>query len=211
MKSASRLKPRDNEWLEGTQQFYGRNADAYARATMALSMEDWIRRFSEMLPPCATVGDLGCGGGRDLKEFRRRGFSAIGMDRSEPMVRIAKANSAAPVLLGDLRALPFSSRSFDGLWISASLPHLRRLDIGISLNEAHRTLRRPGILFASVKVGRGQRRDPDGRWFTYFSKRQFSEIVRSAGFAIENLQIATTSGPRTQTAQEWINCIATAI
>ncbi|MCB9497821.1 MAG: class I SAM-dependent methyltransferase [Fibrobacteria bacterium] len=60
--------------------------------------------------PRGRVLDAGCGAGRHLEAFRRRGIPAIGIDQSGHL--LTRASSHGAVVRGDLRTLPFPSRSF---------------------------------------------------------------------------------------------------
>jgi len=62
----------------------------------------------------ARVLDLACGGGRHLIELSRRGYRAVGLDLSIPMLRTALLTAPkADLVRGDMRAIPFASRTFD--------------------------------------------------------------------------------------------------
>ncbi len=59
------------------------------------------------------VLDLACGAGRHMREFGRRGITAVGLDLSSTLLREGKA--ADPNLMlaqGDMRYLPFADGSF---------------------------------------------------------------------------------------------------
>src|SRR3954468_16659670 len=62
------------------------------------------------------VLELGCGTGRLTIPIARTGVRIVGIDRSEPMLargrrRINRAPTAAPLVRGDIRHLPFRSRA----------------------------------------------------------------------------------------------------
>jgi SAM-dependent methyltransferase len=62
--------------------------------------------------PDARVLDLACGAGRHLREFRRNGVRAIGLDLSHFLLLRAAA-SGAPLVRGDMRALPIGTATCD--------------------------------------------------------------------------------------------------
>jgi SAM-dependent methyltransferase len=162
--------------------FYQRHAADYAAATLNAPMERFVRQFGQQLLPGARIADLGCGGGRDLRLLRDCGLDAIGLDLSEALAVIARQYSGASVAVGDIRLLPFGANVFDGAWASASLLHLRRADITIALAEIFRSMRAGAIFFSSVKSGKGEARDADGRWFTYYDEQEWTTLVIKAGF-----------------------------
>lgn len=110
----------------------------------------------ELIPPGASVLDLGCGSGRLLAELRRRGHErVVGVEVAQPKI-IAAAARGLDVIDYDLnRGLPaFADHQFDVVVLSATLQsvdelvHLmremlrvgRRVIIGFA-NFAHKTLR----------------------------------------------------------------------
>ncbi|MDQ3389696.1 MAG: class I SAM-dependent methyltransferase [Gemmatimonadota bacterium] len=54
--------------------------------------------------------DLACGAGRHLADMRARGVQAFGLDLSEALLRLARAEGL-PVVKGDMRELPFADGS----------------------------------------------------------------------------------------------------
>lgn len=193
-----------------TKRFYETSATGYAEATLRLSMKESIDSFVTRLNPGDSVVDLGCGAGRDLKAFADRGFMPVGLDVSENLAKIAHEYSAQPVVVGDLRKLPFASNSFSAGWASASLLHLSRDDAGLALGEIRRVLTAGGILFSSVKHGQGERADAQGRWFSYYGSVEWQCLLEAHGFAVIELhtsvqQVGTVS---VHESARWLNTIS---
>ncbi|MBE7417365.1 MAG: class I SAM-dependent methyltransferase [Ideonella sp.] len=192
-----------------TRRFYEINATTYAEATWRLSMDELLSNFTARLPSGATVVDLGCGAGRDLKSLADRGFFAVGLDVAAPLAHIARHRSDCPVVIGDLRHLPLASERFDGAWASASLLHLGREDIGQALAEICRILKPDGLLFASMKAGRGERADERGRWFSYYGVDEWRSLLEDAGLAPILLESSVQStGTPAPVPTAWITSIA---
>lgn len=62
------------------------------------------------------VLDLCCGGGRHLASLAARGITSIGLDYSLDLLALARGRaSGAPLIRGDMRALPFRAASFDAV------------------------------------------------------------------------------------------------
>ncbi|WP_348771525.1 DNA phosphorothioation-associated putative methyltransferase [Azospirillum sp. SYSU D00513] len=190
-----------------TRAFYERRAVAYAAATLKLSMDHWLRRFATRLPAGAAVIDLGCGAGRDLACLAELGMQPVGLDRSARLTAIAAGHARTPVIVGDIRALPFPDQSFAGAWASASLLHLNRAEIEPTLAEARRVLRLGGVLFVSMKQGRGESRSGDGRWFTYVEPDEFGSALTAAGFIIVDAGTETPEAALTGD-RPWISYLA---
>ena len=105
--------------------------------------------------PGARVLELGCGTGRLLVPLARAGARMVGLDRSEPMIGVARARirrlprvRRPPILRGDIRALPFKRATFGT--VMAPYGMLQSLlgddDVRATLAEAGRVLVRGGVL-----------------------------------------------------------------
>lgn len=203
LKDAAERRDRD----ESTKRFYETRAADYAESTLRLSMDESIEPFAARLVAGDRLIDLGCGAGRDLKAFADRGFVPIGLDVSFGLAKIAGEYSAQPVVVGDLRQLPFASNSFSAGWASASLLHLNRDDVGLALGEIRRVLKPGGLLFSSVKHGRGERADAQGRWFCYYEPVEWQRLLESFGFSPlalhESVQLVGTV--TTQESSQWVS------
>ncbi|TIN22890.1 class I SAM-dependent methyltransferase [Mesorhizobium sp.] len=189
-----------------TTQYYSRNASRYAVDTAKRSMAAAIDRFSALLRPGASVVDIGCGAGRDLKAFRQRGFNVVGLDVSAELASIAAEYSGCPVVIADMREMPFASASFDAAWAAASLLHVFHGHIPAALAEIGRVLKPGGHFFSSVKQGEGQRREADGRLFTYFAPAEWIAVQERSGFSITE-STGTGHDPETP-GNQWFNSIA---
>ncbi len=68
-------------------------------------------------PPQGRSLDLACGEGRHLREFRRAGVDAVGLDLSFPLLRLARHSETPPFLLvrADMRRLPFHDAAFSAV------------------------------------------------------------------------------------------------
>ena len=73
--------------------YYEENAQKFAEATMAADMAELLSEFCGHLPDGAHVLDAGCGPGRDILEFQRRGYSVEAFDNSKSMVAMARSQT----------------------------------------------------------------------------------------------------------------------
>ena len=71
----------------------------------AFEPSPWIRRWSHLLRPDASVLDVACGYGRHMQWFAGRGHTVLGLDRSAEALQSASAFGA--VLACDLEAAPW--------------------------------------------------------------------------------------------------------
>jgi SAM-dependent methyltransferase len=117
-----------------------------------------VRFLEDVLPPSGSLLDMGCGTGRHLEHFARRGWSVTGVDLSEPMLREARRKLSAGGLEGelcraDLLDLSFlEAGSFDAAICMFSTlgmiqsPQMR----GRAVRQAARCLRPGGVFAAHV-------------------------------------------------------------
>jgi SAM-dependent methyltransferase len=100
------------------------------------------------------VLDCGCGMGFYLMVMGRlRDLRLTGVDSDPARLRLAREHGVSATLLtGDARALPFAKDSFDRVLMSEMLEHVPD-DLAV-VREAHRVLRRGGILAISVPHAR---------------------------------------------------------
>jgi demethylmenaquinone methyltransferase / 2-methoxy-6-polyprenyl-1,4-benzoquinol methylase len=123
--------------------------------------ERWRRRAIALLGPSphARILDLCCGTG-DLVFGLLRGeptLEVTGIDFCPPMLERARARAAkearghSEFLEGDVMAMPFDDRSFDGATMGFSLRNV--VDVDATLREILRVLR-PGAKFVNLDVSK---------------------------------------------------------
>ncbi len=111
----------------------------------------WKHALSDLGAPAL---ELGCGTGRLIVPLARAGVTMVGIDRSEAMLSRARErrgrlrrDTRPPLVCGDIRALPFPSKSFGA--VLAPYGMLQSLvadrDLDAALGEAARVLRRGGL------------------------------------------------------------------
>ena len=189
-----------------TRRFYRAHADEYARRTLAADVSHLYPPFLRLLKPGAEILDIGCGAGRDILAFRKRGFNAWGMDASPELARLAHQLTGARVDTGKIEELDLGA-TVDGIWACASLLHLARRKLPLALDRIAATLGAGGIFFASMQEGAGDSVDPDGRFFALYDQSQFSELVASAGFELLAAWTTSDSLPGRE-GPEWINLLS---
>lgn len=118
--------------------------------------------FAELLDEhgCREILDLGCGNGRFLVHFARRGFRVTGLDGAPTALRLARDWLTSESLGGDLlRAdtrvrLPFENDAFDAL-LSTQVIHHAPLQLVLgAIGEISRVVKPGGLALVSVPVYR---------------------------------------------------------
>ena len=133
-------------------------------------------------PPCAVL-DLGCGPGRDLATFQRRGYEVIGLDGAESFVRMARQHSGCEVWHQDLLALDLPAAGFDGVFANAVLFHVPSQELARVLQQLRRTLRPDGVLFCSNPHGPDTEHWQGRRYGCYLSWPTWRTYLEAAGFS----------------------------
>lgn len=106
--------------------------------------------------------DLGCGSGRHVVYFARKGFSVTGLDNSQVGIEIARQWLAEEGLSADLRLqnmeeeLPYEDAFFDAVISVQAIHHARVVTIRKIVSEIWRVLRQGGFLFITVPTLRNQ-------------------------------------------------------
>jgi ubiquinone/menaquinone biosynthesis C-methylase UbiE len=128
----------------------------------------------------------------DTERFSKSGYVVTAIDLSERFVRLTKDRvPGAIVRKMDMRSLDFPDASFDGLWASFSLLHIRAEDIERTLSGFKSVLRPDGLFFAALH--RGPKTDwvktriSGMTWDTYVQEwvqAEIEEVIRSSGFTI---------------------------
>lgn len=158
----------------------------------------WIKEFDffKKIIPGKKVVDIGCGAGRDAAVFVKNKFNYLGIDGSSGMIRIASERvKRGKFQVMDYYHLTLPKKSFDGFWSAASLLHIPKNGINKVLKSLKLLLRDDGIGFISVKekteidhgIIKDKRYEGLGRYFSFYSKNEFSNILEKAGFKIDKV------------------------
>ena len=201
---------------KSTQNNYNLAVDWHTQKSLSYNWHNQIEKFAKTLHG-KIVLDAGCGGGRDIPAFLKKGYQVEGIDfSSETIKRCREQFPEAKFFDGDIRKMDLPDKKYDGLWASASILNLKKADVPKALSEFKRVLKKGGTLYISVKEGSGQKMIPDQagkRLFSFFSENELAELVIKTGFKIlykEVITDATLTGKLvTPPSPNWICVYAT--
>jgi SAM-dependent methyltransferase len=118
------------------------------------SLEPDRKRFLNALPPGATILDCGCGPGQDAELFSSLGYAVTGIDLTADFVQMARTRvSGARFFEMDMRNISLAPESFDAVWASYSLLHIRRDDLAKVLAGMMRVARDNAIVMIALHRG----------------------------------------------------------
>lgn len=193
-------QPADRRTIE----YYERNGDSFASATLNASMADALGVFLNYVSRGGVVLDWGCGTGRDSRTILDSGRSVVAADASAKMCGLAE--SVAGIQLRCEGFLDLSDTSaFDGIWACASLLHLPKADLPEAFARARRALLEGGVIYASFKLGsfEGYR---NGRWFTDLTEEEVPRVI-GKGWDVLDVWISCDVRPGKK-SEAWLNLIA---
>lgn len=183
---------------------YNDNAESFWAGTrehdVRQNIDALLRHLPNSEPLC--ILDLGCGPGRDLKAFRERGHTAIGLDGAERFVTMARAHSGCEVWQQDLLALDLPVARFDGVFANAVLFHVPGAALPQVLRALYVTLKPGGVLFSSNPRGQGQEGWQGRRYGVYHDLAAWRQHLTVASFAELEHYYRPAGLPREQ--QPWL-------
>jgi len=206
---------------------YDRTSIAYDGRWGNYYLLDELNGFLSHVKDGSRILDAGCGHGRDLVFFGRKGFIPTGIDLSDAMLqtcrkKISISAVSAYLLAADMRILPFTSGSFSGVWCCGSFVHIPPDQHLATLRGFRVVLRREGVLWISIRnlyfplehrkvqlFGRGlpYRRqkyggyiDSKGRYIVCVDRGYLQRLLRTAKFKVI----------RINEDNEWLNAMSIA-
>ena len=195
---------------------YKDTAIAYIKNSFSFMLGQHMKIFYKYCKQGGLVLDLACGPGASAKILTEAKYKVIGVDLCSVFLEEAKKRvPKAKFLDMDIRKLEFPDNKFDAVFARGSHVHLQRKEVLPSLREAHRVLKKGGLFYFAVKLGKDE--DNDGwftdarydnvkKWFLYFSNGEIKKLVVKAGFEVKEELIAMHEIKHD--THEWINIYA---
>ncbi|UPW01154.1 class I SAM-dependent methyltransferase [Halorussus gelatinilyticus] len=152
-----------------------------------------LTEFLDALPERPRVLDAGCGQGTPVLERLAAVGDPVGLDFSRQQLRLARETvPGAPLVRGDMTALPFESDAFDAVTAFHSLIHVPSDDHETVLAEFARVLRPGGRVLLTEGCEEWSGENPD--WLDSGVEMQWDiagiettkKQLERAGFAVED-------------------------
>ena len=184
--------------------YYDDHAEEFWRGTKDHDVSQNIEALLRYIeaPPPFTILDLGCGPGRDLKDFTRRGHIAIGLEGSQRLAEMARAYSGCEVLEQDFLKLDLPNERFDGIFANAALFHVPSAELPRVLGELRAALKPRGVLFSSNPRGDNEEGWQGERYCAFHDLESWRRYMTGAGFIELEHYYRPTGVPRDQ--QPWL-------
>ena len=191
--------------MANTDDFYKSNAQAYCDETIAFDMGELYQPFLKHLSYGAHILDLGCGSGRDSKEFLAQGYSVTAVDGSAEVAACATKILGKRVGVITFQELSYRD-SFDGVWACASLLHCPRQQIQSVMNRINLALTPGGVAYLSFKWGDDETVDDRGRYFNNYTLNSLQALIDTVtGFSVINIWSETKFLRGNE--QQWANAL----
>lgn len=189
---------------------YDKTAVDYYKRVSEFELLPEITEFIKIVKKDGKILDLGCGPGHHSKYFSNLDFKVTGIDLSSEMIKLAKREFIGlDFRVMDIADLDFEVSTFDGIWASASLLHVPKNNIKIILKKIQKILVNNGLLYISLKEGKGSELYKDIRYagvdkyYVYYQLKEIKEILENVGFKIIEIEM---KGKRTSyDTNSWIH------
>ncbi|MEM6588033.1 MAG: class I SAM-dependent methyltransferase [Pseudomonadota bacterium] len=159
---------------------YDAKAEEYAEL-VAGSPDKQLLEFMAAVPQGGHLLDLGCGPGNSAAMLAAAGFTVDATDASPEMVALAARHEGVTARLASFDQIA-GEDLYDGIWANFSLLHADRADMPRHLAALRRCLRAGGAFHIGMKTGTGAHRDGIGRFYTYYTSDELTQLLRAAGF-----------------------------
>jgi ubiquinone/menaquinone biosynthesis C-methylase UbiE len=186
---------------------YDEAAAAYQEERKAIRPLDAVRKFAGLAGRGATVLDVACGPGLDVRPLRDAGLHVVAGDRSHEAMKVGKTFFPKGSLARwDFRQLPFADGAFGGIWAHTALQHLPVREIRPALAELRRVHGR-GPIFVSFPSGSGDLEpfeDPPAGtvYTTKVTEDEVKALLLAAGYT--EVEAETRPDPLERKGVTWV-------
>jgi ubiquinone/menaquinone biosynthesis C-methylase UbiE len=168
---------------------YDKIAEEYQADRHMFDHTKELQEFASLLPKNARVIDVGCGAGVPVaKCLVESGFTVVGIDFSEKMLRLARKNvPQATFIRKDMTRLDFADDSFDGLTAFYSIIHVPREKHSLLFRDFNRILKHNGIMLATMGPDEWEATEiyyGIKMFWSQYSPQKSLQLVKDAGFEV---------------------------
>jgi 2-polyprenyl-3-methyl-5-hydroxy-6-metoxy-1,4-benzoquinol methylase len=178
------------------------------QATYDKIAEDWFKdhkkdwwwidvatKLAGLLPPGASILDVGCGPGFKSSYFAEKGFKVTGFDFSEEFIKIARREfPAVDFRVLDIYDLDTLKETFDCVFAQAVLLHIPREKAFGVMELMKRKVKPGGVLSVAVRAPKTDKKEgvliendygyEYQRFFSYFTLEEIQNYFKQLGFEI---------------------------
>ncbi len=164
--------------------YYQNHFQVYHDRTFWVDPSSFLCALAIRLHAGNTVVDVGCGSGRDILWLKKRGYDALGLERSRGLADLARTHTACRIIEADFETYDFSKLSVDALLLIGALVHLSRSKFPKVLKTICRALKKNGFLLITMKQGKGIETNPDGRQFYLWEDKDLRNVFQSNNLSV---------------------------
>ena len=181
--------------------YYDHNVQRYFDITNQYDLLYLYDLFLSHLPQRASILDAGCGPGRDINYFLKKGYKVTAFDGSEKMAQFAHEWTGIPVQHKTF--IEFTHPElFDGVWSSASLLHIPKVELPSIMDKMKAFLKPNGVWYISFRSGKGECHE-DERYFNDQTEDSLKKILEKLG-GLEILYLHTPENLRSQRGSQFV-------
>ena len=131
--------------------------------------------------------DIGCGSGRDIEFYLKRGFKVTGVDPAESFLKICKTKYPKLKFFNSaIQNLQIPINNFDVISVAAVWMHLKRFEYYSAVKSIKIYLKKRGVLILSYSTNKR-----DG--FDYINYRFLKWLFVKNGFVLKKQKITNDS------------------
>ncbi len=191
---------------QNTISVYDEQAAKYASMTESEARDKQLLDFIANVPYDGHVLDLGCGPGHCATAMAKHGLRVTAIDASAEMVTMAAKHEGVTALQGTFDDMQ-DIATYAGVWANFSLLHAPRADMPRHLKSIAKALLPAGRFHIGLKLGESESRDALGRFYTYYTVEELTDLLTNAGFTITKTTLGRGAGLSGEVS-DWITVAA---
>ncbi len=164
-----------------TKNYYQKEFEEFHQKTFYIDPYDILQPLVKHLSPGSSILDVGCGSGRDLLWFKKRGYQVTGFERSPGLSKLARKNADCEVIEGDFRKFDFSKYSYEAIVLIGAFVHLPHKEFQSVFEEILQALKQNGLVLISLNEGKGSTTGKTGRKFWLWQDSELRVIFKRLG------------------------------